>query len=160
MSSTGPVTDALRERGLRITPQRVAILGALRRLANHPSAEEVFRAVRSDFPSLSLTTVYRTLETLAERGEVALVHLGRERARFDHRTDPHHHATCTSCGRLEDVDLAESSIEPGIAIPLFGGRRPRGNVVVFYGVCTPCNERASHEPSARSEPGPGSLAPG
>src|SRR5262245_46861810 len=104
MSHLDCYTEALKRRGLRVTPQRLGILRALRELANHPSAEEVFRSVRSDFPSLSLTTVYRTLETLAEHGEIELVHVGGARARFDHRTDPHHHAACTRCGRLEDVE--------------------------------------------------------
>ncbi len=131
-------TDALRRRGLRITPQRLAILGALHRLANHPSAEAVYRAVRDEFPSLSLTTVYRTLETLAEHGEVGVVHAGGDRTRFDHRTTPHYHGVCTGCARIEDVEFEGPSIEEDVKVPLFGGEGPRGNAVVFYGVCTSC----------------------
>ncbi len=143
MSSLDWTTATLKRRGLRVTPQRVAILRILHGLANHPSAEEVFRTVQRDFPSLSLTTVYRTLETLAELGEVGLVHVGGERVRFDHRTDPHHHAVCTACGQLADVEHREPGLADGLSIPFFGNERPRGNAVVFYGVCTGCRSPAT-----------------
>jgi Fur family peroxide stress response transcriptional regulator len=143
MTEPDACTEALKRRGLRVTPQRIGIMQALRRLANHPSAEDVFQAARSDFPSLSLTTVYRTLETLADHGEIEAVHVGGARARFDHRTEPHHHAACTRCGRLEDVEAPSSGVDPSHAIPMFGGERPHANAVVYFGVCTDCRGGAA-----------------
>jgi Fur family peroxide stress response transcriptional regulator len=69
----------------------------------HPTAEEVFLAVRQDLPAISLATVYKTLETLVGCGLAVKLTYADESARYDGRTDPHHHARCLACGAVVDV---------------------------------------------------------
>ncbi len=97
------LTDALRARGQRVTAQRVVMYRALRDLDRHVTAEELLAAVDERLPNVSLPTVYATLELLEELGMVRRIE-GGQAARFDPRTDPHHHLLCTRCGALQDVE--------------------------------------------------------
>src|SRR6185503_1972803 len=92
----------LREAGLRVTPQRLAVA---REVMNrqHPTAAEVYEAVRGQFPTMGLATVYATLNTMVERG--LLRPLAFESAvRFDANVTPHANLICTTCGRITDYD--------------------------------------------------------
>ncbi len=97
--------DMLRQRGMRLTPQREAIIRLLAADCSHPSAEDVFSRLAPENPWLSKATVYNTLNSLLGAGIIQDVDLGVER-RFDGRTtEPHGHLTCRACGRVEDFDL-------------------------------------------------------
>ncbi len=100
-------------RGLRVklTPQRLAIFDYLARHPGHPTAEEVFRDVREQYPTLSFATVYNTLELLVEMGEVRTVIVDELRRRYDVNTEPHQHAVCRECRRI--LDLREEEIGGG-----------------------------------------------
>src|SRR5690349_14751889 len=104
--ATAPLVDALRSRGMRVTPQRLEIHDALARLGRHATADEVLREVRATQPGLSLPTVYATLELLVELGAARRVDAGPGAALYDPRADAHAHLVCTRCGRVEDVELA------------------------------------------------------
>src|SRR4051794_8569329 len=97
--------QALHERGLRVTPQRVLISRALRELDRHVSADEVLGAVSERLPNASLPTVYATLELLGELGMVRRVSAGPGAALYDPRTDTHQHLVCSNCRRVEDLDV-------------------------------------------------------
>ena len=92
-----------RGRGVKLTPQRLAIFEYLARHPGHPSAEEVYRDVLARYPTLSFATVYNTLELLAEMGEVRKVIVDELRRRYDVNTEPHQHAVCRQCRRIVDV---------------------------------------------------------
>jgi len=92
----------LRERGLRITPQRIALVEAFATDPTHPTAQELFERLRPAFPSMSFATVYNTLDALAQAGLSSTLRLGGA-ARFDPNTTPHHHAVCDACGAAFDV---------------------------------------------------------
>lgn len=93
---------SLRTRGLRLTGPRRIVLEVVRGTDAHPTAEWVHRMVRRRLPRVSLGTVYRNLRLLVAEG---LVHeMPGPHARFDGNLDRHHHFTCTSCGRIVDVD--------------------------------------------------------
>lgn len=94
---------ALEVRGQRYTPQRAAVYRFLHATDAHPTAEEVFRRVRSELPGISLATVYKSLETLVGCGLVHKLTYGDSSARYDGRTDPHSHARCLACGRIADL---------------------------------------------------------
>ncbi|MGH7863376.1 MAG: Fur family transcriptional regulator [Candidatus Binataceae bacterium] len=96
-----------RERGLAVTPQRLAIFRALMETEAHPRAEEIFAKVRREQPSLSLATVHRTLELLCEAGEAGKVTALHDSARYDGNLDPHHHVVCIRCRRVADVQAPE-----------------------------------------------------
>jgi Fur family peroxide stress response transcriptional regulator len=134
---------ALEESGQRFTEQRAAVYRTLVATDQHPTADEVFLAVRHDLPGISLATVYKSLETLVGCGLAVKLTYGDGSARYDGRTDPHHHARCLSCGKVTDI---EGSL-PG---PQLDALRERadGFMVTGYrlelsGYCPTCAPRAS-----------------
>src|SRR3954471_23960764 len=95
---------ALRERGQRVTSQRLIIGGLLRELDRHVTAEEVMRRASEQLPGVSLPTVYATLDLLAELGEARRVSVGGP-VLYDPRTEDHVHVRCRVCGTVDDLDV-------------------------------------------------------
>jgi Fur family transcriptional regulator, ferric uptake regulator len=106
MPSTAQLKVALKQRGLRMTPQRQLILDVVAALHGHVSADQVYQHVVREFPDVNISTVYRTLEVLEELGLVRHTHFHDGVAQFQ-RTDeaPHHHMVCTRCGGDWELDL-------------------------------------------------------
>ena len=129
--------DALRDRGGRVTPQRLVINRALRQLDTHASAEQVATAVARELPGVSVPTVYATLELLADLGLARRVTVARGAVLYDPRTDDHHHAVCTRCGRVTDLS---ADVDPAKA--LRAARRqgcdPARVELVVTGLCDAC----------------------
>ncbi|HVH44262.1 MAG TPA: Fur family transcriptional regulator [Labilithrix sp.] len=96
------VLASLKRAGLKLTPQRMAIVRELADDETHPTAQELFERLRPAFPSMSFATVYNTLDTLAKLGLVGSLRLGTA-VRFDPNTRPHHHAVCDACGMVIDL---------------------------------------------------------
>lgn len=97
----------LRQCGMRITPQRTEIIKIMLEVPTHPSVDTVFQRVRQTHPSISLATVYATLDRLARIGALQEVGGGGER-RFDgHNPRPHAHLVCRSCGAVMDMELPQ-----------------------------------------------------
>ena len=94
---------ALEAEGQRFTEQRAAVYRFLAATDSHPTADEVFLQVRHNLPGISLATVYKSLETLVGCGLAVKLAYADGSARYDGRTDPHHHVRCLSCGRVSDV---------------------------------------------------------
>src|SRR3954451_2821937 len=95
---------ALRERGQRVTSQRLIIHRLLRDLDRHVTAEEVLRRASEQLPGMSLPTVYATLDLLTELGEARRVSVGGP-VLYDRRTEDHAHLRCRQCGRVEDLEI-------------------------------------------------------
>lgn len=95
--------SALAASGQRFTTQRAAVYRHLCAVETHPTADDVFTAVRVTIPDISLATVYKSLETLVGCGLAAKLSYGDGSARYDGRLDPHHHARCLDCGVVIDV---------------------------------------------------------
>jgi Fe2+ or Zn2+ uptake regulation protein len=91
--------------GLRCTPQRLAVYDQLAQSTDHPTAEDVFQAVRSRIPRISLATVYKSLETLVSVGVATKLHAGTggTRSRYDARRDLHYHFRCLQSGMVHDL---------------------------------------------------------
>ncbi len=121
--------------GLRLTPQRLAILAYLEGNRRHPSAGDVYKAVRKKFPTMSFATVYNTLERLKRRGMVAELPLEAGKKRFDPDTRPHHHLVCVICKRIVDVSSAS---HPALPKAKRAGFEVIGSHVEFYGMCPSC----------------------
>lgn len=99
-------STVLRERGLRVTKQRLAVLGALQE-HQHSTVDELHAAATAELPTLTSQAVYLMLDDLIAAGLVRRLDAPRSAARFETRTgDNHHHLMCTSCGRIVDVDCA------------------------------------------------------
>jgi Fe2+ or Zn2+ uptake regulation protein len=94
---------ALEASGQRFTEQRAAVFRYLRGTDSHPTADEVFLHVREEIPGISLATVYKGLETLVGCGLATKLTYGDGSARYDGRTDEHHHVRCVACGRVSDL---------------------------------------------------------
>ena len=128
-----------RARGIPLTHQRLAVFEELAGRHDHPSAETLYSALKTRYPSLSLATVYKTLQTLHELGMVARVDSPTAQARYDAITFTHHHAVCSCCGRIEDVfDPRLDGLKP----PRVKGFIPAGHSVHFHGRCADCARRA------------------
>ncbi len=126
---------APKDTGLRMTPQRAAILEYLDGNRSHPSADEIFRSVRKKYPMISFATVYNTLEALKEKGSVMELTIDPRRRRYDPNTNPHHHLICVRCRKV--IDIQE---EYGLDIPDASKRgfEVMGNHIEFYGICSDC----------------------
>jgi Fur family peroxide stress response transcriptional regulator len=105
--------DALRHelntRGAQLTPQRAAVYEYLSEAEHHPTAEEVFFAIKPKLPRISLATVYKNLEALVNFGIASKLTYGDASARYDIRTDHHYHTRCLECGSIRDLDAHENS---------------------------------------------------
>jgi Fe2+ or Zn2+ uptake regulation protein len=97
-------TVLLEQKGLKITPQRYAILKFLQQTCVHPTADEVVEHLNRDLPMTSRATVYNTLKALCEVGLIHEVTHQAGVSRYDANIAPHHHFICRVCGRLEDLD--------------------------------------------------------
>lgn len=99
----------LHAQGAQLTPQRAAVFEYLNGVEHHPTAEEVYLAVRPKLPRLSLATVYKNLEALVKCRIVSKLTYGDASARYDIRTDHHYHTRCLECGKIWDLDAKEGS---------------------------------------------------
>jgi len=88
---------------MRLTKQRKVILEKLKSTTSHPSAVEVYDAVRKELPNISLGTVYRNLDILSKEGLIRKIETCGDQKRFDGIPEPHLHVICTDCGRVRDV---------------------------------------------------------
>ena len=120
----------------RMTSQRIKILEYLRSVKTHPTAEMVYEGVKKDLPAISLATVYRNLNLLAEQGEILKLELNGE-FRFDGDMCGHVHAVCTKCGKL--YDLMDDKIGK-YAMKNFKlkGFTPSCVHIIFKGNCNKC----------------------
>lgn len=100
---------ALHEQGVQLTSQRTAVFEYLSSVEHHPTAEEIYLAVKPRLPRISLATVYKNLEALIKCEVVSKLTYGDAAARYDIRTDHHYHARCLSCGKVWDLDAVEGS---------------------------------------------------
>jgi len=105
----GELRRALDEAGLRLTRQRAAVFGYLRSVDSHPTAEDVYAAVRQSIPHISLATVYKALEALVESHLAAKLAYADGPARYDCRCDAHYHIRCLKTGQVRDLETSFDS---------------------------------------------------
>jgi Fe2+ or Zn2+ uptake regulation protein len=130
------LSTALRERGMRVTPQRVVLHRALHELDRHVTADELLDAVGDRLPNVSLPTIYATLDLLEELGMVRRVQRAGTTL-YDPRTDSHHHLVCAVCGSIEDLDsdLGTDGLERAAARHGFEHERIEA---IVHGRCAKC----------------------
>lgn len=146
-SSSARLREALEESGQRFTEQRAAVFRYLLSTDLHPTADEVYLAVREELPAISLATVYKSLETLVGCGLAVKLTYADHSARYDGRTDPHHHARCVVCERVFDLpgEIPDADID---ALR----REASGFTVTGYrlelsGYCSGCVPEGGPEPA-------------
>jgi Fur family peroxide stress response transcriptional regulator len=125
---------------LAVTPQRLAIFRELAATERHPSAEELHAAVRREMPTLSLATVYKTLDTLVGIGAVRPVSRLGARGRWDANLGAHHHLVCTVCGSVTDVSepALDAAARPARRAAARCGFVAEGHAVEIFGRCAAC----------------------
>ena len=129
----------MRAAGLKLTPQRYAVLDFLVRSREHPTADQISAALNRRFPRASRATIYNTLNALRDAGLVHEVYMDDSVARFDANLDEHHHFVCRLCGRLEDVPFDVVGELP--ARKLERGHTVENYEIVMRGVCAACQKR-------------------
>ncbi|MBK9181164.1 MAG: transcriptional repressor [Acidimicrobiales bacterium] len=150
MRTPTELTQAFRDRGLKVTPQRQCIFRILHGAVEHPSADRVYERAVAELPTISLRTVYQTLNDLAEMGEIQALELGTGSARFDPTVGPHHHLVCDACGRVHDLHVEF----PGVQVPsgLEHGFRVTATEIVFRGLCAECRADDPDPPAPPASP--------
>jgi Fur family peroxide stress response transcriptional regulator len=131
----------LRDHGLQVTYQRLAIYQALYNTMEHPSAEVIYQQVRKRFPMISLGTVYKTLERFFDAGLVHKVSPVSEVARYDAKTSHHHHLICVSCNSIQDIE--DPVLDREISLPEGSGFKLLRHQVVLHGYCPSCQAAAA-----------------
>ena len=137
------VTALLRERGFKVTPQRLAVYNVLSHTTAHPNAEMLYRELQPYYPTMSLATVYKTLSILCEVGLAQELNVSEDAFRYDANTQPHPHVRCTCCGRVDDImDLTTDSLEAQAASET--GYHIEAHQYYFFGVCPSCQGQKKH----------------
>lgn len=136
------VADLLRSKGLKVTPQRVAIYKYLASTRKHPTAESVYEAVLREFPAISFNTVYTTLRTFQDAGLARRLVVGESIYRYDADIAPHAHFACTKCGRVDDLDgsLTETVHELERRAREQLPHSVAGTEVTIFGLCPRCRQ--------------------
>jgi len=96
------IKDKLIEKGLKVTPQRLAILEAILTLNNHPTAERIIEYIRKNHPNIATGTVYKVLDVLVMNDLIKRVKTEKDIMRYDAMMEGHHHLYCSESGRIED----------------------------------------------------------
>lgn len=125
------VSRILNEAGIKLSVQRIAVTSYMLSHRTHPTADEIYRALLPDYPTISRTTVYNTLNRLVKAGKIRSLGIDRANTRFDGLLDDHAHFVCTSCGAISDVDLTEMPKAPA-------GWVVDETQVTFHGRCHKC----------------------
>ena len=130
----------LKDKGCRLTPQRLTILRILSKSAGHPSAEQIFEQIRADYPTTSLATIYKTLSLLKHVGEVFEVNFASLGSHYDgNKPYPHPHLMCTKCGQILDPEFGPvAGISQEIARQT--GYKITHQQVNFFGLCPQCQQ--------------------
>jgi Fur family peroxide stress response transcriptional regulator len=131
----------LKGKECRLTPQRLAILRILSQSAGHPSAEQIYEQIKVDYPTISLATIYKTLNLLKNVGEVFEVTFASMGSHYDgNKPYPHPHLICTKCGQILDPPCESMA---GIAeeIARQTGYKITHQQLNFLGLCPQCQQK-------------------
>ncbi len=130
-----------KELGIKITPQRVAIYRELANTDEHPSAEAIYKKIKNYYPNISLTTIYRTLETFEKLGLISVVNILYNAARYDANLEPHHHMVCVECKRVEDF-YDESLSKLDFSQKTLSRYKVLGYTVQLNCICKDCQSKS------------------
>lgn len=124
----------------RMTKQRKAILKILKNTKSHPTADWIYEQVKKDIPNISLGTVYRNLNVLAEHGKINILDYGSNHSRYDGNPTHHYHFHCDKCGNVYDLELDLDS-ELNQKINNETGFHAYSHRLEFSGICPECQQK-------------------
>lgn len=133
-------TEMLKSQKLKVTPQRLAIFHMLYNTKSHPSAETIYNSLQETHPTMSLATVYKTLDALAKAGLVQQLNVGEDSFRYDATASSHPHIICTQCHQVHDLELGfvdefRDKVQQSTNFELSHEQ------LYFYGVCPECQQK-------------------
>jgi len=143
----------LHEKGLKVTPQRIAIIEAIENSGDlHPSALQIYREARKKSPKLSLSTTYATIKEFSRLNLIKTLQFDRVENRYETELKDHINLICESCGKIIDYHSSESAIRVQIAKRT--GFQATDSRLEFYGLCRTCIYRAKEREARKDPPGP------
>lgn len=135
------LVGSLRTQGYRLTPQRMAVLSILAESRAHPSAQDIYQQVKSDFPMTSLATVYKTITLLKEMGQVLELGFSDDSSRYDGREPtPHPHLICVQCKKIVDWE-SDALADLTWQVTQESGYQVVGYRLDLLGLCPDCQQR-------------------
>jgi Fur family peroxide stress response transcriptional regulator len=134
------IIETLRHKGYKATPQRIAICRFALHNRDHPTAQRIYNEVKKVHPTVSLATVYKTLQIMSEQGLIQELDFPEGRARFDSRVGPHIHLVCLRCGNIQDMEdpAAQELVARIIGKTEF---MRTGQRLDIYGICKMCRNK-------------------
>ena len=138
--SDASIIETLRKKGYKATPQRIAICRFALQSRDHPTAQRIYNEVKKVHPTVSLATVYKTLQILTEHMLVQELYFPEGQARFDSYVEPHINLICLRCGNIQDLDdpAAREMVTRITATTEF---TRTGQRLDIYGICKICRIR-------------------
>lgn len=131
------ITATLRDSGFKVTPQRLAVYDALTKTKEHPNAEMLYSKLRPHYPTMSLATVYKTVDILAKLGLIKVLNTGEDSFRYDADVSDHAHLRCLDCKSVCDVyDLSTDEITEEAERKT--GYSIASKEIYFFGACPDC----------------------
>ncbi|KRE32707.1 peroxide-responsive transcriptional repressor PerR [Paenibacillus sp. Soil522] len=141
-ASVNLALEQLKMNGVRMTPQRHAILSYLMDSMSHPTADEIYKALSPVYPSMSVATIYNNLRLFVEAGLVRELTYGDDSSRFDSDLSDHYHAICKNCGSIVDFDYPPL-LEVERVASRVTGFVVEGHRMEIYGICSTCNTKSA-----------------
>jgi len=137
------IIERLKENRVTLTPQRMAVTEFLSRSKNHPTVDEIHRAIQKRYPTMSVATVYSTLKLLKELGEIQELSIRkRGKACFDPNPNIHHHLLCRKCGKIVNIEIDYPKNCPIIQKEIVNGCKVEEIQAYLYGICSECLNKA------------------
>ena len=132
------LTTILKEHNLKVTPQRLSIFRMLRNTTSHPNAEVIYKSLHDEYPTMSLATVYKTLDTLVKHDLIQQLNVGEDSYRYDADTHSHPHIKCTSCSKVIDMYDVKSVLQLREEVTKLTQFDLSHEQLYFYGICPDC----------------------
>ena len=134
------VTQILRDNGYKVTPQRLAVYEALADTTMHPNAEMLYGILQPKYPTMSLATVYKTMDIFSAIGLVQILNVGEDSYRYDANTESHPHVKCCVCNRVDDImQIQDAQLLTEVTRQT--SYQITGRQMYFFGICPDCQKK-------------------
>ena len=134
------IAQILREKGLKVTPQRIAVYNMLMNTYEHPNAEMIYKTLEPTNPTMSLATVYKTLDFFKQLGLVQELNVGEPSSRYDAVVQCHPHTVCKVCGKVEDLHMEQLTEVAKKLVPDLDFDVEM-ELLILYGTCGACRKK-------------------
>ncbi|MFO7816025.1 MAG: transcriptional repressor [Halanaerobiales bacterium] len=122
----------------RMTKQRKTILKVLKNTDSHPTADSIYEEVKKEIPNISLGTVYRNLNLLAEKDKITVINYANDQSHYDGNTENHYHFRCNDCGQVYDLELNLLDNNFDSQVEKHSDFKVDNHRLEFYGLCPDC----------------------